>query len=323
MWPKDALISGMLLFSSGYIITDGASVLRAAQTSTLSEPCAATSSSDLETFGLLNRTGGFSDQLLSDDGTRSALLFERKLTPSPCPISETDDNWNVGSEYCIELLDNPSRMGSRQTHHQSDVCAAQEWYEGSVPGRVCRACGSWQSLRSRHCHDCRRCVEKFDHHCYWIGKCIGHGNQHLFWVFLLTETIVIMWILAVILKEMSSTSPAEQVLHKPLWKTCAWIFVLFPLLLGLVASGGLLMFHTYLMCTNQTTFEYAARWKVDYLKDIPSSLNPFNQGCINNLADACCFELGHQYTLPSREVNLSATTPVSGNENSVRIREIA
>lgn len=309
---RDALLS-----SSGYITTDGASMLmQPARALALSEACAATSSSDLETMGLLPRTGGFSDQLLVDDCTRAALLAERKLTPSPCPISETDDTWNVGSEHCIELLDNPSRMGSRQAHYRSDMCVAHEWFEGSVPGRVCCACGSWQSLRSRHCHDCRRCIEKFDHHCHWIGKCIGHGNQHLFWMFLLTETVVIMWVLAIILQEISSTNPAERFLHRPVWKICVWGFVLLPLLLGLLASGGLLLFHTYLLCTNQTTFEYAARWKVDYLKDIPSTRNPFDKGCINNLADACCFKLGHQYTLPSREVNLSASTSVSAIQPS-------
>jgi len=39
--------------------------------------------------------------------------------------------------------------------------------------RSCEHCRTKQLLRTKHCHDCGRCVTTFDHHCFWIGNCVG------------------------------------------------------------------------------------------------------------------------------------------------------
>jgi hypothetical protein len=39
-----------------------------------------------------------------------------------------------------------------------------------VGPRTCEHCNTKQQLRTKHCHDCGRCVATFDHHCFWIGK---------------------------------------------------------------------------------------------------------------------------------------------------------
>jgi hypothetical protein len=38
-----------------------------------------------------------------------------------------------------------------------------------------------QPPRTRHCHDCDKCVLQFDHHCIWLGTCIGKKNHCRFW----------------------------------------------------------------------------------------------------------------------------------------------
>jgi len=35
--------------------------------------------------------------------------------------------------------------------------------------RFCDICNIIQPYRTRHCHQCERCIHKFDHHCFWIG----------------------------------------------------------------------------------------------------------------------------------------------------------
>lgn len=270
--------------------------------------CEAHSSSDLETMGLLSRGHGFSEQLIMDDSARAALLDDQKLSVCPTMKSDLEDGWQLGSGPGIELQRNPSERDSHREQNHAGVVSTKEWYEGSNPGRTCKACGAWQLLRSRHCYDCKKCVEKFDHHCHWIGMCIGRGNQHLFWAFLLAQTSLIAMSLAVILEGMSSAEGTIQTLRS--W-FMIWVAALLPLVLGLVLVGGLLLFHTYLLCTNQTTFELAARWKVDYLKDLPPNKNPFDQGCIQNVADGCCLGSGHVYRLPKKDVVLAPRGVIS------------
>ena len=53
-----------------------------------------------------------------------------------------------------------------------------------------------------------------------------------------------------------------------------------------VVCGLLLLYHSYLMLTGQTTWEHASRTRVHYLKD--SRKNPFDEGCCCNSARFVC-----------------------------------
>jgi len=35
--------------------------------------------------------------------------------------------------------------------------------------RFCEICNLIQPYRTKHCHLCERCINKFDHHCVWLG----------------------------------------------------------------------------------------------------------------------------------------------------------
>lgn len=72
-----------------------------------------------------------------------------------------------------------------------------------------------------------------------------------------------------------------------------WVYSILPVLVSLVAlcmgavtTSLLALYHTYLMLTGQTTWEQASRISVLYLKNING--NPFNQGCVRNVAAFVC-----------------------------------
>merc|ERR1719498_953080 len=50
--------------------------------------------------------------------------------------------------------------------------------------QVCVVCRARRQMRSHHCKECGRCVERLDHHCPWIDNCVGLGNQRSFFCFI-------------------------------------------------------------------------------------------------------------------------------------------
>merc|ERR1711948_137772 len=50
--------------------------------------------------------------------------------------------------------------------------------------QVCVVCRARKQMRSHHCKECGRCVDRLDHHCPWINNCVGLGNQRSFYCFI-------------------------------------------------------------------------------------------------------------------------------------------
>lgn len=152
--------------------------------------------------------------------------------------------------------------------------------------RFCPACNIWQKLRSKHCNLCNRCVAKYDHHCFWMGNCIGEKNHGMFWWFLFFESSLIVWSIVLIVQGLVDTevdSVQDFLEHN-----------LFPcvVVIGIFVVGwlpmALLGLHSWLIITNQTTWEFNRRSRITYLHHLPDGVHPFSMGCAGNVDLICC-----------------------------------
>jgi len=154
--------------------------------------------------------------------------------------------------------------------------------------KYCGTCSIIRPIRSSHCFDCDNCVEKCDHHCPWIGNCVGKRNYIYFYFFVVTFTVLLVYIegfcIAHIWKylhdeikkndKLSSNKKRDHIVAVSL---CDVIMSLFLIIYGVVCLAfvlGLLFYHTRMVCTNTTTKEM--------LKKIWN--NPFGNGYNRNLS---------------------------------------
>lgn len=140
----------------------------------------------------------------------------------------------------------------------------------------CSICEITQPYRSKHCHKCEECVGKFDHHCFWIGGCVGELNHFRFCLYLVLESICMLWIANDGISGMGDDLEAY-----------GSFVVSIAVTLGFsVLTIGLGVYHIYLISINSTTWEMMRRYKIDYIKIYPKNFNPFSKGFITNWKEA-------------------------------------
>lgn len=168
---------------------------------------------------------------------------------------------------------------------------------GHVGGR-CLYCHCWQPLRTKHCHDCDKCVLRFDHHCVWLGTCVGQSNHRKFWWYICYETALVMWTIVWYItafgRSIGTTSlPEESVV----------LLVILALITTECFLITLFLFHSFLAVTNQTTYELTRRRRIIYLRSLPDKVHPFSQGLDANLHSFCCTPSSAYpiYVMPSAE----------------------
>ncbi|KAE8692556.1 putative protein S-acyltransferase 4 [Hibiscus syriacus] len=146
----------------------------------------------------------------------------------------------------------------------------------TVKVKYCDTCLLYRPPRASHCSICNNCVQRFDHHCPWVGQCIGIRNYRFFFMFISTATILCLHVFVcswINLLEKEADSDGN------LWKAMSHdvlsVILIVYCFVVVWFVGGLTVFHFYLICTNQTTYENF-RYRYDKKE------NPYNKGTRRN-----------------------------------------
>ncbi len=146
----------------------------------------------------------------------------------------------------------------------------------------CESCRIYRPPRSFHCSTCGVCVQRHDHHCPWVGTCIGKNNYRFFYGFVVSLNGHLVCTVAISLYVLLS-NPSD------FGRTMRLYPLSIPLLVVVIGFLGftmtLLVLHTYLVTTGQTTNEMCKdKWDIE-------SGNPHRKGCCKNWLK--CVTSGH------------------------------
>ncbi|TMW65812.1 hypothetical protein Poli38472_003577 [Pythium oligandrum] len=150
--------------------------------------------------------------------------------------------------------------------------------EVDAGAHYCDDCQIKQPLRAKHCKDCARCVRQYDHHCDCAGTCVGQNNRHRFILYLFTQVVEGFEMIGVAAAAFTMQPSVDE------WFQVNWPYIIawFSVVGMLFIAIPLLCYQLYLISVNQTSWEYARRSSITYLRDLPDDKSPFDRGFLYN-----------------------------------------
>ncbi|KAF8063125.1 hypothetical protein N665_1184s0013 [Sinapis alba] len=144
----------------------------------------------------------------------------------------------------------------------------------TVKVKFCETCLLYRPPRASHCAICNNCVQRFDHHCPWVGQCIALRNYPYFICFISTSTLLCLYVF--VFSWVSMLEVHGNMLLMVIADDIIFIVLILYCFVVVWFVGGLTVFHLYLICTNQTTYENF-RYRYD------KNENPYGKGLFKNL----------------------------------------
>ncbi|KAK4777475.1 hypothetical protein SAY87_017662 [Trapa incisa] len=145
----------------------------------------------------------------------------------------------------------------------------------SVKVKFCDTCLLYRPPRASHCSICNNCVQRFDHHCPWVGQCIALRNYPFFICFITSSTLLCIYVFIFSWINLLRQGPT---LLNAMSHDIISVVLIFYCFIVVWFVGGLTVFHFYLICNNQTTYE---NFRYRYEK----KENPFSRGMFRNVKE--------------------------------------
>lgn len=146
--------------------------------------------------------------------------------------------------------------------------------------------------RSFHCSRCDHCISIHDHHCIWLNNCVGERNYRYFFVFLFFGCITSVYLSVLAYYHLFTYQNDHSLSFKHTLDKLPMSFfnaiygnliLLYPLLL--------LIYHIFLISTQQTTREYLRN-----LKSKQSTSNPYDlNNIVKNIITSLCKPRGYSF----------------------------
>ena len=115
-----------------------------------------------------------------------------------------------------------------------------------------KSCKILRPIRAKHCWQCDRCVPRFDHHCPLIEQCVGAKNYRQFYVLCWAQLIVSGWSFMIAVECLFYSPDDNRSYIGWIWRILFFCWMIYQAFMAV----SLCWFHTYLICTQQTTFEF-------------------------------------------------------------------
>ncbi|XP_052808787.1 palmitoyltransferase ZDHHC9-like isoform X3 [Mya arenaria] len=178
-----------------------------------------------------------------------ATLFRTSFSdPGVIPRATSDEAADIERQIDIP---NPSVPGAyRPPPRTKEVLIRGQ----VVKLKYCFTCKIFRPPRASHCSLCDNCVERFDHHCPWLGNCVGKRNYRYFYLFILSLSILCIYIFACVLTHLILRSQADNFLHA-MRDSPASVIEVIVCFFSVWSVIGLTGFHSYLISSQQTTNE--------------------------------------------------------------------